>query len=123
MDAESIRYYRYRFPPLIISHAVWLYHRFCLSFRDVEDLLAQRGVTVSYETVRHWCLLDSTMRVGFGAVRGASVTTGIWMSCLSRFKGNGSICGVPSTRTVTSSTFSWSLAETGGRRHAFSESS
>jgi putative transposase len=55
MNAESIRYYRYRFPPLIISHAVWLYHRFCLSFRDVEDLLAQRGVTVSYETVRHWC--------------------------------------------------------------------
>src|SRR5712691_467045 len=55
MNAESIRYYRYRFPPLIISHAVWLYHRFCLSFRDVEDLLAQRDVTVSYETVRHWC--------------------------------------------------------------------
>jgi putative transposase len=55
VNAESIRYYRYRFPPLIISHAVWLYHRFCLSFRDVEDLLAQRGVTVSYETVRHWC--------------------------------------------------------------------
>ena len=55
MNGESIRYYRYRFPPLIISHAVWVYHRFCLSFRDVEDLLAQRGATVSYETVRHWC--------------------------------------------------------------------
>ena len=51
MNAEPVRYHRYRFPPLIISHAVWLYHRFCLSFRDVEDLLAQRGVTVSYETV------------------------------------------------------------------------
>ena len=35
--------------------AVWLYHRFCLSFRDVEDLLAERGITVSYETIRHWC--------------------------------------------------------------------
>ena len=44
----------YRFPPLII-HAVWLYHRFCLSFRDAEDLLAQRGITVSYETIRVWC--------------------------------------------------------------------
>ena len=55
MNAEPVRYHRYRFPPLIISHAVWLYHRFCLSFRDVEDLLAQRGVTVSYKTVRHWC--------------------------------------------------------------------
>ena len=48
-------YYGYRFPPEIISHAVWLYHRFCLSFRDVEDLLAERGITVSYETIRQWC--------------------------------------------------------------------
>ena len=39
----------------IISHAVWLYHRFCLSFRDVEDLLAERGITVSYESIRQWC--------------------------------------------------------------------
>ena len=45
----------YRFPPEIISYAVWLYHRFCLSFRDVEELLAERGVTISYETVRQWC--------------------------------------------------------------------
>ena len=45
----------YRFPPDIISHAVWLYYRFCLSFRDAEDLLAQRGVTVTYETIRQWC--------------------------------------------------------------------
>ena len=48
-------YHGYRFPPEIISHAVWLYHRFCLSFRDVEDLLAERGVTVSYEAIRQWC--------------------------------------------------------------------
>ena len=39
----------------IISHAVWLYHRYCLSFRDVEDLLAERGIIVSYETIRQWC--------------------------------------------------------------------
>jgi putative transposase len=52
---EVARYPRYRFPPAIISHAVWLYYRFSLSFRDVEDLLAQRGVTVSYESIRHWC--------------------------------------------------------------------
>jgi putative transposase len=49
-------YKGYRFPPEIISHAVWLYFRFSLSFRDVEELLAQRGVVVSYETVRQWCL-------------------------------------------------------------------
>ena len=55
MDAKTPSYHRYRFPPEIISHAVWLYHRFCLSFRDVEDLLAQRGITVSYETIRQWC--------------------------------------------------------------------
>jgi len=50
-------YYKgFRFPPEMISHAVWLYFRFSLSFRDVEELLAQRGVVVTYETVRQWCL-------------------------------------------------------------------
>lgn len=44
----------YRFPRSIISYAVWAYHRFALSLRDVEDLLAERGVTVSYETIRAW---------------------------------------------------------------------
>jgi putative transposase len=43
---------RYRFPGEVISHAVWLYHRFLLSYRDVEELLAERGIAVSYETVR-----------------------------------------------------------------------
>jgi putative transposase len=55
MTSQSPGYHGYRFPPEIISHAVWLYHRFCLSFRDAEDLLAQRGVTVTYETIRQWC--------------------------------------------------------------------
>ena len=55
MTSHVPRYHGYRFPPEIISHAVWLYHRFCLSFRDAEDLLAQRGVTVTYESIRHWC--------------------------------------------------------------------
>jgi putative transposase len=49
------RYYGHRFPPEVISYAVWVYHRFCLSFRDVEDLLAERGIIVSYETIRIWC--------------------------------------------------------------------
>ena len=55
MRSQSASYHGYRFPPDIISHAVWLYYRFCLSFRDAEDLLAQRGVTVTYETIRQWC--------------------------------------------------------------------
>jgi len=48
-------YKRHRFPPEIIQYAVWLYHRFNLSHRDIEDLLAQRGITVSYESIRLWC--------------------------------------------------------------------
>ena len=50
----KISYAGYRFPPEIIQQAIWLYVRFTLSFRDVEDLLAERGIAVSYETVRRW---------------------------------------------------------------------
>ena len=50
----KISYSGYRFPPEIIQQAIWLYVRFTLSFRDVEDLLAERGIVVSYETVRRW---------------------------------------------------------------------
>ena len=55
MKETSPSYAGHRFPPEIISHAVWRYYRFCLSFRDVEDLLAQRGIEVSYESIRQWC--------------------------------------------------------------------
>jgi putative transposase len=55
MKNNTPNYSGYRFPPEIISRAVWLYHRFCLSFRDVEDLLAERGIIVTYETIRQWC--------------------------------------------------------------------
>jgi transposase-like protein len=56
MKTQDLSYRGYRFPPEIISYAVWLYHRFSFSFRDVEELLAERGVTVSYEAIRLWCL-------------------------------------------------------------------
>src|SRR2546421_9883788 len=49
-------YHRHRLPAEIISHCVWLYFRFALSFRDVEEMLAMRGVALTYETVRAWCL-------------------------------------------------------------------
>jgi putative transposase len=49
-------YKRHRFPPDIISYAVWLYYRFNLSHRDIEDLLAQRGITVGREAIRLWCI-------------------------------------------------------------------
>ena len=48
-------YKRHRFPAEIISHCVWLYYRFSLSYRDVEELMADRGVTRSHESVRYWC--------------------------------------------------------------------
>src|ERR1700726_1470838 len=52
----GLSYRRHRFPPPIIQHAIWLYLRFTLSYRDVEELLAERGLDVSYETVRRWVL-------------------------------------------------------------------
>ena len=51
---QPISYDRHRFPPEVIRHAIWLYVRFTLSYRDVEELLAERGLDVSYETVRRW---------------------------------------------------------------------
>src|SRR5205809_6692571 len=52
----ELSYRRHRFPPVAIQHAVWVYLRFTLSYRDVEDLLAERGLDISYETVRSWVL-------------------------------------------------------------------
>ena len=52
----TISFARHQFPPAVIRHAVWLYLRFTLSYRDVEDLLAERGLDVSYETVPRWVL-------------------------------------------------------------------
>src|SRR6266498_3471060 len=51
-----ISYRRHRFPPIVIQHAVWLYLRFTLSYRDVEEVLAERGLDISYESVRSWVL-------------------------------------------------------------------
>jgi putative transposase len=56
MTSEPATYPGYRFPAEIISHAVWLYHVFGLSFREVELILAERGVIVSHESIRQWCL-------------------------------------------------------------------
>ena len=53
---KSLSFKRHRFPADVIRHAVWLYFRFSLSFRDVEELLAQRGIDVSYETIRCWTI-------------------------------------------------------------------
>jgi len=52
---ETPSYRGFRYPAEIISHCVWLYHRFPLSLREVPEMMAQRGVVVSHETVRQWC--------------------------------------------------------------------
>jgi putative transposase len=64
---KPISFKRHRFAPEVIRHSIWLYARFTLSFRDVEDLLAERGLDVSYETVRRWFLK-------FGSVIAAAIT-------------------------------------------------
>ena len=58
---EKLSYRRHRFPGIVIQQAVWLYFRFALSYRDVEDMLAERGIDVSYETVRRWALKFGTI--------------------------------------------------------------
>jgi putative transposase len=55
MNRSTSLYKRYRFPAEIIQYAVWVYHRFNLSHRDIEDLLAERGISVTYESIRLWC--------------------------------------------------------------------
>jgi putative transposase len=55
VGSASLSYKGHRYPVEVISHCVWLYHRFPLSFREVEELMLERGVTVSYETIRRWC--------------------------------------------------------------------
>ncbi len=54
-DRATPSYKGFRFPAEIIQHTVWLYHRFSLSFRDVEERLFIRGIDVTYETIRQWC--------------------------------------------------------------------
>lgn len=56
MPTETINYKRHRFPPQIIAHVVWLYARFNLSLREVEELMLERGVDLSYETIRRWTI-------------------------------------------------------------------
>ena len=53
---DKLSYHRHRYPSIVIQQAIWLYFRFALSYREVEDLLAERGIDVSYETVRRWAL-------------------------------------------------------------------
>jgi transposase-like protein len=55
LNADAVFYRGFRYPAEIISHCVWLYHRFPLSFREIEEMMLARGVVVSHETIRQWC--------------------------------------------------------------------
>ena len=101
-------YSRHRFPREIIQHAVWLYVRFSLSLRDVEDLLAERGIDVSYETIRCWV-------AKFGILYARRIrrtrprARGTWTKWLSRSEANASGSGVRWTVRARCST-SWCSA-------------
>lgn len=95
---RRLSFKRHRFPPTVIRYAVWLYFRFTLSFRDVEELLAPRGIEVSYETIRCW-----TIKFGHQiaanlnrAVAWCHLLDGISMRWSVRSQGNAGFCGVPS---------------------------
>jgi putative transposase len=83
MRSSRNSYAGYRYPGEIIAHAVWLYHRFCLSFRDVEDLLAERGITVSHETIRQWRTVQKLDRESSCCVVGSCGSlSGWWRSAI-----------------------------------------
>lgn len=84
MNTRQSRYKRHRFPPAIISYAVWLYHRFSLSFRDIEHLLAQRGVVVSYESIRRWCLKFGPQFQHINAIKEQSMPRPISAHCMHK---------------------------------------
>ncbi len=100
---QPISYARHRFPPEVIRHAVWLYLRFTLSYRDVEELLADRGIETSYETVRRWV-------VKFGPLFARNLRrlrpkpSGSWIPAGSRSSiAPGARSGPPASATALSS--------------------
>src|SRR6516164_3638836 len=105
MTISSNPYRGFRFPREVIEHAVWLYHCFSLSLRDVELILAARGIVVSYESIREWGLRFGRIFANMLKRRRHNPeTSGTWTRCSSGFATSGTILGVPSTRTETSST-------------------
>src|SRR5271166_6508187 len=101
-------HYRHRFPAEIISHAVWLYHVFGLSLRDVELLLAERGVVVSYETVRPGARNSAKALLTACAAGGHDpATSGTWTRCSSGSRACSVVCGAPWIRMALCSTSSF----------------
>src|SRR3984893_10450788 len=111
----TISYSGYRFPAEIIEHAVWIYLRFTLSYRDVEELLAERGIDVSHETVRRWVMaFGPRYAQRLRAVRCKPIRIGIWTRCLSRSAARECISGAPSMPRARCSTSSCKRGEISG---------
>ena len=113
---KPISYARHRFPPDVIRHAVWLYLRFTLSYRDVEDLLAERGLTVSNESIRRWVLkfgpiIARNLRENRPNLTLVGIATKWW----SRSPDAKCTCGVPLTAKARFSKFSFSPNATRSR--------
>ena len=117
----KINYSSYRFPPEIIQQAIWLYLRFSLSFHDVEDLLAERGVMVSYETVRRWVIhFGPKIAADLRKTRPKPHTTWHLDEVYLKIDGGGSVqhrgwC--PRSRRSTRSTFSAHLISKDASEH------
>jgi hypothetical protein len=95
---KPISYARHCYPPEVIRHPVWLYFRFTLSYRDAEDILAERGIEVSNESIRRWVLKIWTRDCNEICVEHdlGLMINGISTRSLSRFPDSGYICGGPS---------------------------
>ena len=112
-----LSYRRHRFLPEIIQHAIWLYLRLTLSYRDVEELLAERGLDLSYETVRRWVLkFGPLIARSCGSAVPARAIDGNWTRWLFGSPASGCTSGVPSTTKARSSTCWSRVAATPGRR-------
>ena len=89
MGSAPPSYKGHRYPAEIIAHCVWLYHRFPLSFREVEELMLERGVVVSYETVRRWCVKSGQGYAARCAATGPGLaTSGTWTRSSSKSTGS-----------------------------------
>src|SRR5215813_10721762 len=110
-------YRRHRFPPEIIQHAIGLYLRFTLSYRDVEELLAERGLDISYETVRRWVLkFGPAIAPRLRQRRPGRAIAGTWTRWWCASPASGCICGVPSMTRARFSTCWSNVDATRGRR-------
>ena len=95
MSDRTATHRGYRFPPEILTLRVWPYFRLSLSFRDVEDLLAELGVVFLYETMRQWCrTFGLAYAWRLGSLKGVWVRFGTWTKCSSRFADSSTTSGV-----------------------------